>query len=84
MNEGKFVIEFISGGEELETYNDVINKYNQKNEKGTELHVFTELLDHKKKGYKYFIGIKWNSGEITQETMKLIKECDPFTLAKYT
>ena len=57
-DECKFVIEFISKGEELATYDDTINKHNQKNERGTEIHVYTEILDHKKKGKKYFI-IGW-------------------------
>ena len=78
-NEGKF----ITRRDELATYNNIINKYNQKNKEGTELHVFTEILDHKKKGNKCFIQIKWNSGKITWEPIKLIKGCDSFTLAKY-
>ena len=60
----------------METFNDIINKYNKKNEEGTELHVFIEILDHNKKGNKYFIQIKWDSGEIIWEAMKRIKECD--------
>ena len=45
MDEGKFIIEFIIGREKLATYNDIIDKIN---EEGTELHVFTEIIDHKK------------------------------------
>ena len=33
-DERKFNIEFISGGEELITYNGIINKHNQKNKEG--------------------------------------------------
>ena len=69
-DEGKFIIEFISEGEELATYNDIIIKNNQKNEKVTELHVFTKILDHKKKEkniscklngiVKRLLGSHWN------------------------
>ena len=58
MDEGKFIIEFITGGQELASCNGIINKYKQKNEEGIELHVFIEILDHEKKGNKYFIQIK--------------------------
>ena len=36
MEEGKVIIEFISGEEEFATYNGIINKYNQNNKEGTE------------------------------------------------
>ena len=73
-NGGKFIIELISGGEEFATYKIIINKHNQNNKEDTELHVFIEIFDHKKKGNLYFTSIKWDSGEITWEPMKLIKE----------
>jgi len=77
-DEGKFIIKFVNGGEELKDYNDLINRYNQ------EMYAFQKILDHKKSGNSCMIKILWDNGEITWEKMKSIKESDPLTLAKYS
>ena len=50
--EGKVIVKFINGGEELATYNDVVNKYNQQDEDGAELYVFTKIRNHIKRKKK--------------------------------
>ena len=46
--EGQFIIKYLSGGEEMATYNDIINKFSQLQEESPELYVFKSILDHKK------------------------------------
>ena len=70
--------------EEPTIYNDIINKNNQEDGDGSDLYVFKDLIDHRKKGNQYIVQVKCDSGETTWELMKLIKECDPYTLAKQT
>ena len=83
-DEGKFIVEFVDGGEILTTYNDIINKSNQKDKEGSDLYAFTDLIDHRNQGNQYIVQVKCDNGKTTWEPMKLIKKCDPHTLAKYT
>ena len=82
--EGRFLIEFVNGGEELMNYNDLINHYNAKYDEGSHLWTFEKILDHRKvKGGKYEVRVKWDTGETTWEPMQVIKEDDRITLAAY-
>ena len=76
-------MEFVDRGEESTTCKDIINKSNQKDEEGADLNDFTDLIGNTKKGNQHIMQVKWNNGETTWGPMKLIKECDPYTLAKY-
>jgi len=46
--EGKFILRFLNGGEELITYNELINHFNQNEEENAEMYSFKSILDHKK------------------------------------
>ena len=46
------VIEFLNGGLELMTYNDLINHYNQVNEINAELYSFKKITGHRRDGNK--------------------------------
>ena len=82
--EGKFIVEFLNGGEELINYNDLINIYNAKDEDGTALWSFDKILDHRqtKKG-KWEVKILWDTGEETWEPMQTVHQDDKLTLAAY-
>jgi len=82
-SEGKFIIEFVNGGEELRDYNGLINHYNQPDEENAEMYSFDRILNHKKEGNKYFLEIQWSNGEVTWEPMTVIKTSDPLTVARY-
>ena len=41
--EGKFIVEFLNGGEELMNYNDLINIYNARDEEGAALWSFDKI-----------------------------------------
>ena len=60
INEGKFIVEFIDGGEELTTHYHIINKYSQKDEELSDLYFFMDLIDHRKKGNQYIVQVKWD------------------------
>ena len=83
-DEGKVLIEFVNGGEELMNYNDLINYYNAKYDEGEHLWTFDKILDHRKvKGGQYEVRVHWDTGESTWEPMKVIKADDKITLAAY-
>mgnify|MGYP002062736192 FL=1 len=83
-DEGKFLVEFVNGGEELMNYNDLINYYNAKYDEGEHLWTFDKILDHRKvKGGQYEVRVHWDTGESTWEPMKVIKANDKITLAAY-
>ena len=45
--EGKFIIEFLNGGQDLLLYNDLINKYERSKEENADFYIFKQILDHK-------------------------------------
>ena len=82
--EGKFLVEFVNGGEELMHYNDLINHYNAKEDDGNHFWTYDKILDHRKvNGGKYEVKVLWDTGDSTWEPMELIKEDDKITLAAY-
>ena len=87
--EGKFIIKFIDGGQQLMDYNTLINIYNKSEEDGcdeeSKMWVFTDILDHKydEKEKIYTLKILWENNEVTWEPMVSIKSTDPLTLAEY-
>ena len=81
--EGKFIIEFLNGGRELMTYNDLINHYDQVNEENAEMYAFKKITGHRKEGRSWQVKVLWDTDEETWEHMQSIKESDPLTLAKY-
>ena len=81
--EGKLIIKYLNGGEDLANYNDIINKLNQSKEESVDIYVFSEILDHREEKGKYMLKILWDTEEVTWEQLKNTKECDPLTLVKY-
>ena len=81
--DGKFIIEFLSGGEELMVYNDIINYYNKNEEESAELYSFQKIIGHRRERGVYELQILWSNNEITWEPMLSIKTSDPLTVAKY-
>ena len=82
--DGKFLVEFVNGGEELMTYNDLINIYNSKMDDGDQYWTYERILDHcKAKGGQLEVKILWDTGDITYEHMDTIKADDKITLAAY-
>lgn len=81
--EGNFILKFLNGGEELMTYNDLINHYNKDKESNAELYSFTKILDHKKQKGKWQLKILWSNDEETWEPMEIIKSTDPLTVSRY-
>ena len=83
-DEGRFLVEFVNRGEELMTYNNLINVFNARDEEGAHLWTYEEITDHRqtKKG-KWQVKVLWDTGDETWEPMKVIKEDDKLTLAKY-
>ena len=83
-DEGRFLVEFVNGGEELMTYNDLVNAYNARDEEGAQLWTYKEITDHRQtKKREWQVKVLWDTGDETWEPMKVIKEDDKFTLAKY-
>ena len=81
--EGKFIIEFLNGGKQKMIYNDLINHYNKNQEENADVYSFTSILNHRKEGNEWFVEVLWDAGDKTWESMKMMKEADPITLAKY-
>jgi len=81
--EGKFIIEFLNGGQDLLLYNNLINKYERSKEENADFYIFKQILDHKFEQGKWKLLILWENDERTWEEYKSIKETDPITLAKY-
>ena len=82
--EEKFLVEFVNGGEELMAYNDLVNAYNAREEEGIDLWTYDKILDHRKsKKGQWQVKILWDTGDETWEPMKVIREDDKLTLAKY-
>ena len=81
--EGHFIVQFLNGGKQKMIYNDLINHYNKNQEENAELYSFSSILDHKKDGKEWLVQVLWDAGDTTWESMKLMKEADPITLAKY-
>ena len=73
-DEGRFLIEFVNGGEELMTYNDLVNAYNARDEEGAQLWTYEEITDHRqtKKG-EWQVKVLWDTGDETWEPMQVIK-----------
>ena len=66
------------------SYNDLINAYNAHDEDGINLWTYEKILDHwKTKKGQWEVKILWDTGDETWELMKIIKEDDKMTLAKY-
>ena len=64
--DGTFLVEFVNGGEELMTYNDLINIYNSKMDDGDQFWTYEKILDHRKaKGGQLEVKILWDTGDIT-------------------
>ena len=82
-NEGKFIIKFLNGGEELITYNDLINHYSQNQEENAELYSFQRILDHKTEKGVWQLKILWSNDEETWEPIKTIKTSVPLTVSRY-
>ena len=83
-DEGRFLVEFINGGEELMTYHGLINAYSARNEEGAHLETFEQITDHRKtKKGEWQVMVLWDTSDETWELMKVIKEDDKLTLAKY-
>ena len=81
--EGKFILEFLNGGETMMTYNDLINYYSKNEEENAELYAFQRIIGHKKFKNAWLLNILWTNGEETWEPMILIKSSDPLTMARY-
>ena len=81
--EGKFIIEFLNGGQELLLYNDLINYYERSKEENADFYIFKQIADHKFEKGKWFLKIIWENDEQTWETFTSIKQTDPITLSKY-
>jgi len=79
-SEGKFIIEYVNGGEELRNYNDLINHYNQPDEENAGIYSCDKILNHKKEGNKYFLEKQWSNGEVTWEPMAVIKTSAIYSL----
>ena len=52
--DGKFIIKFVNGGEEIITYNNLILHYNKDKEENVELYAFKKSLDHCKLRNGYY------------------------------
>ena len=73
-DEGKFLVEFVNGGEELMNYNDLINIYNAKDDDAEKLWAYDKILDHRKaKGGKWEVKVLWDTGDEAWEPMQTIK-----------
>ena len=81
--EGNFILKFLNGGEDLMTYNDLINHYNKNKESNAELYAFKKILDHKKQKGKWQLKILWSNDEETWEPMDIIRSTDPLTVSRY-
>jgi len=53
----------LNGGEELITYNEIINHISQNEEENAEMYSFKSILDHKKEKGKWFLKILWSNNE---------------------
>ena len=81
---GNFLIEFVNGGEDLMNYNDLINIFNAHDQDGEKLWTYDKILDHRRvKGEQYEVKVLWDTGDVTWEPMKVLKEDDKITLASY-
>ena len=83
-DQGRFLVDFVNGGEALMTYNDLISAYNTKDEEGVNLWTYDKITDHRKnKKSQWEVKVLWDSGDETWEPMRTIKEDDKMTLTKY-
>ena len=67
--EGKFIIEFLNGGGEVMTYNDLINHYDQVNETNAELYSFKKIIVHCRDGRIWQVKVLWDTDEETWEIL---------------
>ena len=81
--EGNFIVQFLKGGKQKMIYDDLINYYNKNQEENAELYSFSSILDNKREGNEWLVQVLWDAGDKTWESMKLMMEADPITLAKY-
>lgn len=81
--EGKFIIQFLNGGEELRDYNDLINIHNKKFEDGFENWKCDKITGHKIENRKYFVKVLWDNGEETFEALNIMKTAEPLKVSKY-
>ena len=82
-DEGRFLVEFVNGGEELMTYNDLINAFNVKDEERADLWTYEQITAHNKtKKGEWQVKVLWDTGDETWEPMKVIKEDDKLPFAK--
>ena len=78
------MIEFVNGGEELLTYNDLINAYNAHDEDGKQFWTYEGFTGHcRDKRGKWEVEVAWDDGTKTWEPMLHLKQDDPLILAKY-
>ena len=87
-DDGKFLVEFVNGGEELMNYADLINIFNKANDEDDDdddkLWTYDKILDHRKvNGNKWEVKVLWDTGDVTWEPADVIKADDKMTLAAY-
>lgn len=82
-NEASFIVKFVSNGDSMITYNDLVNQYNKRDEENSQLYTFKKIVDHKMEGNTLYVEVLWDTDEKTFEKASEIKKTDPVTLAKY-
>ncbi|MEM1007622.1 MAG: reverse transcriptase domain-containing protein [Myxococcota bacterium] len=81
--ENEWLVKFLHGGEELRSYNELINLINKPAESGNGLYTFLAIVGHRRQNGLWQVEVKWDTGELSWEPLGDIKATDPVTVAGY-
>ena len=84
INEDEWIVKFLHGGEERRSYNDLVNLIKKTDDDGDNLWTFQDITGHKTHPrHKWIVEVQWDNGESSWEPLRIMKESDPVTVARY-
>ena len=80
----KYIVESLSGKTHLVEYNTLIDKYLSANDEDDQLHTFSDIIDHRRKGRKWQVLVDWDAPHLdpTWQPLRTLKEAS-YTVAAY-